>query len=103
MPNHNEEPFPRIDGEPRAYLNGKPCDFSEFFVSADYIEAWLEEEPTSCSSNDTETQASNPEPQLKPGDYIPSEVREAFERRIYSGNLESARQAMGLEHNETGE
>lgn len=103
MPNHNKEPYPRIDGEPRAYLNGEPCDFSEFFASAYYVEAWLEEEPTSCASNDTETQANNSEPQLKPGDYVPSEVREAFMRRIYSGDPEQVRQSMTLEHNETGE
>lgn len=103
MPNHNKEPYPRIDGEPRVYLNGEPYDFSEFFTSAYYVEAWLEEEPTSCSSNDTETQANSSEHQLKPGDYVPSEVREAFMRRFYSGDLEQARQSMMLEHNETGE
>ena len=103
MPNHNEELYPRIDGEPRAYLNGEPCDFSEFFVSAYYVEAWLEEEPTSCSSNDTETQTNSSEHQLKPGDYVHSEVREAFMKRIYSGDLTQARQSMMLEHNETGE
>ena len=103
MPNHDKEPYPRIDGEPQVYLNGKPCDFSEFFVSADYVEAWLVQEPTASSGNDTDTQANSSEHQLKPGGYIPREVREAFERRIYSGDLEQARQAMILEHNETDE
>ena len=102
MPNHNEEPYPRIDGEPRAYLNGEPCDFSEFYAPAE-VDAWFAEESTNNSDNATETQENNSEPQLKPGDYVPSEVREAFMRRIYSGDLEQARQSMMLEHNETGE
>ena len=103
MPNHNKEPYPRIDGEPRVYLNGEPCDFSEFSVSADFLDAWLAEEPTNNSDNATETQANSSEHQLKPGDYVPSEVREAFMKRIYSGDLAQARQSMMLEHNETGE
>lgn len=49
MPKSNEEPYPRIDGEPQVYLNGKPCDFSEFSVSADFLDAWLTEEPTNNS------------------------------------------------------
>lgn len=103
MPKSNEELYPRIDGEAQVYLNGKPCDFSEFSVSADFLDAWLTEEPTNNSDNATETQANKSEPQLNPGDYVPSEVREAFKRRIYSGDLEQARQAMILEHNETDE
>lgn len=31
--------------EPRVYLNGKPCDFSEFSVSDDFLDAWLAEKP----------------------------------------------------------
>ena len=99
MPKSNEEAYPRIDGEPQVYLNGKPCDFSEFSVSADFLDAWLTEEPTNNSDNAT----NSSEHQLKPGDYVPSEVREAFMKRIYSGDLAQARQSMMLEHNETGE
>lgn len=102
MPNHDKEPYPRIDGEPQVYLNGKPWDFSGFYAPAE-AEAWFTGESANNSDNATDTQANSSEHQLKPGGYIPSEVREAFKRRIYSGDLEQARQAMILEHNETDE
>lgn len=103
MPKSNEEPYPRIDGEPQVYLNGKPCDFSEFSVSADFLDAWFAEESTNNSDNATETQENNSEPQLKPGDYVPGEVRRAFMKRIYLGDLEQVQQSKMQKHNETGE
>lgn len=102
MPNCNEEPSPHIEGEPQVCLNGEPCDFSEFYAPAE-VEAWFTGESANNSDNATETQENNSEPQLKPGDYVPGEVRRAFMKRIYLGDLEQVRQSKMQKHSETGE
>lgn len=73
--------------EPRVYLNGKPYDFSEFYVSDDFLDAWLAEETANNSNNDTESVATSTGKPLQPGDYIPGEVREAFGNRIGLGDV----------------
>lgn len=95
MSNHHDEP--------RAYLNGKPYDFSEFAVSADFLDAWLTEEPTSNSAGDTESLATRPGKPLQPGDYIPGEVREAFVKRIGLGDVANAELPVALDPKETNE
>lgn len=70
--------------EPRVYINGKPCNFSQFSVSDNFLDAWLAEESANNSDND----ANSANKSLKPGDYIPGEVREAFAERLGLGNLE---------------
>lgn len=89
--------------EPRVYLNGKPCDFSEFTVSADFLDAWLTEEPTSDSVANTESGATCTGKPLQPGDYIPGEVREAFAKRVGLGDVKNVELPVALDPKETNE
>lgn len=84
--------------EPRVYINGRPCNFSEFTVSDNFLDAWLAEEPANNSDND----ANSANKSLKPGDYIPSEVREAFAKRIGLRSLEDVEQVKALDPKNTG-
>lgn len=89
--------------EPRAYLNGKPCDFSEFSVSDDFLDAWLAEELVGNSAGDRESAATNTGKPLQTGDYIPGEVREAFAKRLGLGDMENVGQPVALEAKELNE
>lgn len=91
------------NNEPRTYLNGKPYDFSEFYVSDDFLDAWLAEETASNSGNDMESVATSTGKPLQPGDYIPGEVREAFAKRIGLGDVANAELPVALDPQETNE
>lgn len=91
------------NNEPRTYLNGKPYDFSEFYVSDDFLDAWLAEETASNSGNDMESAATSTGKPLQPGDYIPGEVREAFAKRIGLGDVANAELPVALDPQETNE
>ncbi len=95
MSNHHDEP--------RAYLNGKPYDFSEFAVSADFLDAWLTEEPACESATNTESAAISTGKPLQPGDYIPGEVREAFAKRIGLGDVVNTELPVALDTKGTNE
>lgn len=87
----------------RTYLNGTPYDFSEFYVSDDFLDAWLAEETASNSDNDMESAATSSNKPLQPGDYIPGEVREAFAKRIGLGDVANAELPVALDTKETNE
>lgn len=89
--------------EPRAYLNGKPCDFSEFSVSDDFLDAWLAEELAGNSAGDRESAATSTGKPLQPGDYIPGEVREAFANRLGLGDVANAELPVVLDAKGTNE
>lgn len=89
--------------EPRVYLNGKPCNLSEFSVSDDFLDAWLAEEAANNSTNDTESVATRPGKPLQPGDYISGEVREAFAKRIGLGDVKDVEQVKARDPENTGE
>lgn len=72
--------------EPRAYLNGKPYDFSKFYAP-DEVKDWLTEEPAGSSAGDAESKATSTGKPLQPGDCIPGEVREAFAKRLGLDNV----------------
>lgn len=91
------------NNEPRTYLNGKPYDFSEFYVSDDFLDAWLAEETSSNSDNDMESAATSTDKPLQPGDYIPGEVREAFAKRLGLGDVANAELSVALDPKETNE
>lgn len=88
--------------EPRVYLNGKPYDFSEFYAP-DEAKGWLTEEPTSKSAGDTESAATSTSEPLQPGDYIPSEVREAFANRIELGDVANTEHPVARDTKDTDE
>lgn len=91
------------NNEPGVYLNGKPCNFSEFSVSDDFLDAWLAEEPTSYSAGDAENKAISTGKPLQPGDYIPGEVREAFTKRLGLGDVANAGLPVALDTKEANE
>ena len=82
--------------EPRTYLNGTPCDFSEFYAPTTE-EAPLREKPTGNSVGDTESAAISAGKPLQPGDYIPGEVRESFAKRLGLGDVANTEQPVALE------
>lgn len=88
--------------EPRAYLNGKPYDFSKFYAP-DEVKGWLTEEPAGSSAGDAENKATSTGKPLQPGDYIPGEVREAFANRIGLGDAKNAGLPVALDTKETNE
>lgn len=89
--------------EPRAYLNGKPYDISGFYVSDDFLDAWLAEETANNSNNDTENTATSTGEPHQPGDYIPGEVREAFAKRLGLSDVANAELPVALDTKETNE
>lgn len=89
--------------KPRTYLNGKPCDFSAFYVSDNFLDAWLAEETASNSDNDMESAATCTSKPLQPGDYIPGEVREAFAKRLGLGDVANAELSVALDSKGTNE
>lgn len=89
--------------EPLVYINGRPCNFSEFSVSDDFLDAWLAEETANNSDNDAESATNSANESLKPGDYVPGEIREAFAKRIRLRSLEDVEQVKALDPKNTGE
>ena len=89
--------------KPRTYLNGKPYDFSEFYASDDFLDAWLAEETANNSNNDTESKATSTGKPLQPGDYIPGKAREAFAKRLGLGDVANAELPVALDPKETNE
>lgn len=88
--------------EPRVYLNGKPYDFSEFYAP-DEAKGWLTEEPAGSSAGDAESKATSTGKPLQPGDYIPSEVRESFAKRLGLGDVANTELPVAREAKETSE
>lgn len=89
--------------EPCVYLNGVPCNLSEFSVSDDFLDVWLAEEPVGSSAGDTESKATSSDKPLQPGDYIPGEVREAFAKRLGLGDVANTEHPVALDTKETNE
>ena len=85
------------NNEPGVYLNGKPCNISEFSVSDDFLDAWLAEEPTSYSAGDAENKAISTGKPLQPGDYIPGDVRESSAKRLGLGDVVNVEQSVARE------
>lgn len=88
--------------EPRAYLNGKPYDFSKFYTP-DEVKGWLTEEPAGSSAGDAENKATSTGKPLQSGDYIPGEVRESFAKRLGLGDVANTELPVAREAKETSE
>lgn len=73
----NTDHIPTVAGEGKAYLNGKEYDLSEFYAPE------LSNPFTEATDNDTVAPVMEvAERNLMHGDYISSEVREAFMQAV---------------------
>lgn len=73
----NTDHIPAVAGEGKAYLNGKEYDLSESYAPE------LSNPFTEATDNDTVAPVVKAaERNLMPGDYISSEVREAFMKTV---------------------
>lgn len=105
MKPHNSKertPMSNNHNEPRTYLNGKPYDFSEFYAP-DEVKGWLTGKPAGSSAGDAESKTTSTDKPLQPGDYIPSEVREAFAKRLGLRDVANTELPVALDTKETNE
>ena len=80
--------------KPRTYLNGKPYDFSAFYVP-DEVKGCLAEEPAGNPAANTESAATSTGKPLQPG--------EAFANRIGLGDVKNVELPVALDTKETNE